>query len=192
MAEIKIETPEITTVFYRQVKGDKDYGSCLWARFNFDTKNYSLTIESDCGCYQYGWVPTPTSESFFHLCSRFNCEYLLYKISDRSVIDSKKTWNNVKDLVEDIAIIPDVLNEYEWEELESACYHCADERDVADAIFSVLNDSVLHDRYETEDFWYAIEKDYPVNAKKIVEVFRDHIQPELRKLSGYKAKETDE
>ena len=49
MPTVAIENPEIMTVSFRQTRNDKDYGSCLWAGFNFDTKNYHLSIESDCG-----------------------------------------------------------------------------------------------------------------------------------------------
>ena len=52
---IAVEKPEIITISYRQERGDKDYGSCLWARFNFDLKHYSMTIESDCGNYCARW-----------------------------------------------------------------------------------------------------------------------------------------
>ena len=87
MAIVKIEMPEITTVSFRQEKSDKDYGSCLWARFNFDTKHYHLSIESDCGTYGNGWVPTPDHETFLQLCSRFDEGYLLDKLDNRSVVD---------------------------------------------------------------------------------------------------------
>lgn len=64
---VTIEKPEIITLLYHQEKADEDYGSCLWARFYLDTKNYTMSIESDCGKYSYGWYPTPDSESFLHL-----------------------------------------------------------------------------------------------------------------------------
>ena len=87
---ITVEKPEIITLMYRQEKTDADYGSCLWARFQFDLKNYTLHIEGDCGNYTHGWVPTPEHESFLHLCGRFDYEYLLYKMSNKTVIDSEK------------------------------------------------------------------------------------------------------
>lgn len=188
MAIVQHEIPEIVTISYRQEKSDKDYGSCLWARFNFDTTHYSMSIESDCGNYSYGWVPTPLSETFIHLCSRFDCEYLLYKISDRTVVDADATWKALKEAVNDTLeyFDSDCLDEYDWECLENACYHNRDDRDAFDSITSVLDDTRLSGKYEMEDILCAIQKDYPVNAKKIVEIFRDHIQPELRKLSGYK------
>ena len=89
MPIVLIEKPEIITISYRQERGDSDYGSCLWARFNFDTKNYHLSIESDCGSYANGWVPTPKSESFMHLCARFDKEYLLDKIDNRTIFQTR-------------------------------------------------------------------------------------------------------
>jgi hypothetical protein len=192
MAIVNIELPEITRISYRQEKEDKDYGSCLWARFNFDTKNYSLAIESDCGSYHYGWCPTPKFETFLQLCSRFDYEYLLYKISDMTTIDSENTWKNIKEVVQEY--IEDLFeddcsedfDDYFWDQLEAACYHNADERDTYDSICNVLDETDLYGKYESEDIFGAIEKDYPTNAKKIVQVFRDHIQPAVRELSGYK------
>ena len=181
---ITIEKPETLCLMYRQEKTDEDYGSCMWARFYFDLKNYTLHIESDCGNYTYGWYPTPDTESFMKLCARFDYYYLLDKMSSRSIIDSEKTWKAVKELVEQLIddFSLDNLDEYEWEQLESACYHAYDERDVFDSITEVLNHTELRGKYETEDFWYAIEKDYPANSKKIFSVFIDCIQPFIKAM----------
>ena len=181
---VTIEKPEIITLLYRQEKTDKDYGSCLWARFYFDLKNYTLQIESDCGNYIYGWVPTPDTESFMKLCARFDYEYLLYKLSNETVIDSESTWKAIKELVDEIIEyeLMDDLDEYDLERIEAACYHCYDERDVADAIMAALDDTKLRDKYETEYIWSAIEKDYPANAKKICSVFTNCIQPFIKTM----------
>lgn len=64
MPEVNIYHPCITRISYRQEKGDSNYGTCLWADFEFDTINYRLQITSDCGNYSYQWVPTPGKESF--------------------------------------------------------------------------------------------------------------------------------
>lgn len=183
---ITIEKPEIITILYRQEKTDADYGSCLWARFYFDTKNYTLQIESDCGNYIYGWTPTPDHESFMHLCARFDYDYLIYKLSDRTVIDSQSTWKAVKELVEETIeySLLDNLDEYDWQQLESACYHCRDERDVLDGILDSLKYTDLSGKIETEDLWGAIEKDYPANAKKIVSVFINYIKPFIKTMEG--------
>ena len=181
---ITVEKPEIITLLYRQEKTDTDYGSCLWARFQFDLKNYTLHIEGDCGNYTHGWFPTPDHETFLHLCSRFDSEYLLYKLSGRSVIDSEATWKAVKELVEETIedSLFDNLDEYDWQQLESACYHCRDQRDVMDGIFDALKYTELSGKIETEDLWGAIEMDYPATAKKIVSVFINCIQPFIKTM----------
>ena len=79
--KVNIYHPCITRISYQQEKGDSNYGTCLWADFEFDTINYRLQIMSDCGNYSYKWVPTPGKESFFGLCRRIKPDYLLSKIS---------------------------------------------------------------------------------------------------------------
>lgn len=46
-------TPEIHVYELRPLKGDKEYGDCLWARFTFDCDNGSLAIAGDAG--YTGW-----------------------------------------------------------------------------------------------------------------------------------------
>lgn len=182
---ITVEKPEIITLLYRQEKTDADYGSCMWARFYFDTKNYTLSIESDCGNYSHGWLPTQEHESFLHLCARFDAEYLLYKISEKTVVKSDATWKAVKDLLEEIveySDLEDELDEYAWNDIESACYHCRNQREVYDSIMDTLNYTRVKEKVEFEDLWGAIEMDYPANAKKIFSVFTQHIQPFIKSM----------
>lgn len=44
MAKTAFKQPNILTIEFRQERGDPDYGSCLWANFNFDLERYELTI----------------------------------------------------------------------------------------------------------------------------------------------------
>lgn len=180
---IAVEKPEIITISYRQERGDKDYGSCLWARFNFDLKHYSLTIESDCGNYCYGWTPTPGHESFLKLCARFHWDYLLDKISSRSVIASNTTFQKVKELAKQIdedkfSKIDDVT----MEELESNCHTCREELEMFDAIWHFMDESGLHE-CDSYDIACCIEKDYPRAARTIAQIYHDHIQPVVKKLA---------
>ena len=181
---VTVEKPEIITLLYRQEKTDEDYGSCLWARFYFDLKNYTLQIESDCGNYTHGWMPTPEHETFMELCARFDKYYLLDKISSQSVIDGENTWKSVKKIVDEIIdyYSLDNLDEYDWEQIEAACYHNYDERDCHEAIAYALNDAGIWDKCEIGDIYSAINKDYPANAKKIVSVFVDCIQPFIKTM----------
>ena len=99
MPEVNIYHPCITRISYRQEKGDSDYGTCLWADFEFDTINYRLQITSDCGNYSDQWVPPPGKESFFGLCRRFDPGYLLSKLSRESEINIKATAKNIVEYI---------------------------------------------------------------------------------------------
>lgn len=184
MAIVKIELPEITTVSFRQEKGDNDYGSCMWARFNFDTSHYSLSIESDCGNYCYGWYPTPDTETFFHLCARFDWLYFIDKMSSKSVIDEKQTFNALKECLEDYDEEAYAnLTKTDMELLEYACCSYDDGYAVVAEIQSALDDTDFYNRLCDYDIACCIVKDYPNSAKKIADIFRDYIQPEIKKLS---------
>ena len=77
VTEIK---PNMLILEYRQDKEDKDYGSCLWARFMFNLDRYELSITSDCGNYGYKWYETPNSESFLELMARCDKWYVMHKL----------------------------------------------------------------------------------------------------------------
>lgn len=79
--------PRLRQFHFQQERSDPDYGTCLWATITFDLDRYSMTAESDCGNYAYCWTPTPDSESFLHLMCRIYKDYLLGKISSRSVFN---------------------------------------------------------------------------------------------------------
>ena len=82
---VNIVKPNMLCLEYRQEKEDKDYGSCLWARFTFNLDRYELTITSDCGNYGYKWVETPKSESFLELMARCDEGYILDKIYGKEI-----------------------------------------------------------------------------------------------------------
>lgn len=142
----------------------------MWADFDFDTEKYTLQIMSDCGNYSYGWVPTPNSESFFKLCRRIGPCYLLDKIACRTQIDDEATYAAAASLFE-YKDLPDG-----WQaELKESLHGCYSEIDVVDALkeFAQSND-ILVDGY---DIWCCVEKDFTANAKKIVQVWENHIVP---------------
>ena len=187
MPNVEIEKPEIVTIVYRQQRGDPDYGSCLWARFNFDTKHYHLSVESDCGSYGYGWCPTPDHETFLHLCSRFDGGYLLDKISNRTVVDGEATYKTLMEYLEDYdSFAFEALPEIKREELENACRCNKTADDVMRDVLDDLDDTAFPSSISMYDIACCIEMTYPRGAKKVVQIFKDYIQPELRKLSGYK------
>ena len=183
MATVKIEQPEMITVSFRQERGDKDYGSCLWARFNFDTKHYHLSIESDCGSYGNGWYPTPDHESFLQLCARFDEWYLLDKLDNRSVVDGDATYKALMEYLEDYDTFAyEALSEINREELENACLTNRTADDVMREVLDVLDDTPFPSCVGPYDVACCIEMTYPRGTKKIVQIFKDYIQPELRKM----------
>lgn len=184
MPYIVVEKPKIVTISYRQTESDKDYGSCLWARFNFDQKNYSLSIESDCGNFSNAWYPTPDRESFLHLCSRFDSQYLLDKISSRSVIDAKATLKTLMTFLQEYnEEAYEGLDEVDFEDLNTACHSYLGEYYTLEAINSVLEDTKFAGKYSEFDIASCIEKDYPSGVKRIVDIYRDYIQPVVRQLA---------
>lgn len=183
MAKVEVVVPSTVRISYRQEKGDHDYGTCLWADFDFDTEKYTLQIMSDCGNYSYGWVPTPQAELFFHLCRRFDAGYLLYKIANPTQIDDEATYAAAVNLLQYYDDLP-----ANWkEELKDDLSVCCNEHEIAEAITKLANTYGIDlDGYEV---WCCIEKDYTANAKKIVDVYMKHIVPALPRENNdeYKA-----
>ena len=181
--QVTIEKPEIITLLYLQEKTDEDYGSCIWARFYLDTKNYTMTIESDCGNYTHGWYPTPRTESFLHLLCRLGTDYLLGKISNRSVIDGASTYDSIKEIITELANDNDAeLDDCVWDDLQGACYHQTDIHDVIDGVSAALERTELWGEFDTYPLWECVSFDYPAGAKKIVDVFQNCIKPKLREI----------
>ena len=93
---VKEIIPNILCLEYRQDREDKDYGTCLWARFMFNLDRYEMTITSDCGNYGYKWCETPDSESFLELMVRCEKEYILNKIyGNADIFDYKATKEHI-------------------------------------------------------------------------------------------------
>lgn len=184
MSTVEVKQPAIITFEFRQDKGDEDYGTCMWARFHLDTENYTMFIESDCGNYGYGWCPTPETEKFLKLCARLNEGYLLEKLSDRTVVDGEETWKNIQSLIHECTEYEDIKNDWDMDEIKHACFCGYGERDVHDSIEEAFRYTNLSDKIEDYDIWESIEKDYPCNAKKIVQVYMEHIVPAIKKEMG--------
>lgn len=183
MPHIAVENPEIVTISYRQTKGDKDYGSCLWARFNFDTKHYHLSIESNCGSYGNGWYPTPNSETFLELCSRFEEGYLLDKIDNRRVVDEEATYNALMQFLSDYdGYAYEALTPRQHKGIKSACHSNGQDYAVMRAILEELEDTGFSGSCSEYDIACCVKMTYPAGAKRIAKIFCDHIQPEINKL----------
>lgn len=180
MATVTIKEPKIITFEYSPEDKDKDRGSCLWARFNLDLVNYSMFIESDCGSYAYSWVPTPQLESFLKLCSRFDEEYLLCKISSKNVVDNDETWKNIQNLINECEDYILAENDWDIEDIKEACYSSSDEKTVHDEIEVAIKFTSLDTAIDDFELWENIEKDYPVQARTIVNIYTTYIIPAIK------------
>lgn len=180
MATVKIIEPKMITFEFSQERSDEDYGSCMWARFHLDLINYSMFIESDCGNYGYGWHPTPETESFLKLCSRFSEGYLIEKLSSKTLLDNDATWENLKEYIEEIMEYFCDEEDWDMDDLKRACYSEYDERGVYEAIRNEIKYTNLRDYIEDYDISSLIEKDYPAGAKKIEQVYFTHIVPAIK------------
>ncbi len=182
---VTIEKSEIITLMYRQERSDSDYGSCLWARFYLDTKNYNMSVESDCGNYSYGWPQTPDHESFLQLLCRMDEDYLLGKLANRTVVNGEATWEAMKEMLEseEIKLSDDLVDE-----LKEACYHKRTADSVYNDVSSAFKFAGLDDFIGDYEIYSCIEMDYPSAAKKIVSVFQSAIVPMLKNILARGAK----
>ena len=169
----------IITYELRQDRDDKDYGSCLWARFNLDLDNYTLMIVSDCGDYSYGWIPTPGHESFLKLLSRMDKDYLLNKIARKTIIDEDETCRSFVDLLES-AFEEDHIDGELMDSINDACNY-----DTKDQVVQGLRDAIVMTCYDSEiddyDIWGCVCMTETPGAKRIVQIFEDYVQPAIRK-----------
>lgn len=176
MASISKIEPDVLILEFNQDESDKDYGSCLWARFYIDKKSYTLTIDSDCGHYAYSWLPTK-SESFIHLLSRMNKDYFLSKISEDTYVDSNKTFILVNQYLRDIT----PRDEYKKLDLHSIKDVCSC-RTIA-AVTSELKSTIpYHIACNIDEFelFNSIVTIYPPQAQTIAEIFMNYVIPYLR------------
>lgn len=180
MAIVNVIEPRFLTFEFSQEKSDEDYGTCMWARFHLDLVNYSMFIESDCGNYGYGWCPTPETESFLELCSRFSEGYLIEKLSSKTILDNGATWENLKEHIGEIMEYFSDEEDWDMDELKCACYSEYDERSVYEAIRNEIKHTNLRDYIDDYDIGCCIELDYPAGAKKIEQVYFTHIVPAIR------------
>ena len=170
MSTVKEIPVNIKCIEYRQDDNDTDYGSCLYARFYFNLDKYELSIISDCGNYAYRWEASD-HESFFELMARISEDYLLEKLC-----------GNPK--------------EFNYEATKAHFYDYADDEDDKkrlDEIFEEIESRYIPDNGETfiemfeqeNDGWWCDAWEFPVyeysaDKKRIVKVFKEHIQPYIK------------
>lgn len=171
---VKEINPRILTLEYHQEKDDKDYGSCLWARFMFNLDRYELSITSDCGNYAYKWVETPKSESFLELMARCDKWYILSKLyGEPDIFSYDETKESAYEMYaydgEDKQKMDEIFEniEIEYEPTEATDFLRA---------FDEYNDGYFIDTFELPKYVY------PSDALKIVDIFDTAIRPYINNI----------
>ena len=160
---------------YRQNKSDIDYGSCLYARFYFNLDKYELNIISDVGNYAYQWVATPEHESFLELMTRISDDYLLSKLcGSPKEFDYEATkaqfYDNAFD-EDDIEHLDDIFEEIEMKYIPES-----------GETFIELFEQDDNGWWSDLDIWEYLVYEYTAGQKKIVSVFKNSIQPVIRRM----------
>ncbi len=174
---MQIEKIEPRTVTYRLSpdKGDAEYSSCIWARYIFDCDNGRLNINSDAGDYAYGWGRN-IHEDFMHLMGRVDEEYLLSKLSSRSVLDvaksKAKTIKNIKEYGIDYWGIKDEKH------LEAVVEYISDIDSGASEEIFIQEVAGIVPNIDWEEI--EVYKDYPYGAKIVAEMFIKYLQPQIK------------
>ena len=180
MATLSIVKPDILILEFQQDKSDKDYGSCLWARFHIDKKRYTLTIDSDCGHFAYTWIPTE-QESFIHLLSRFQKDYFLSKIAEETYINSAKTFELIKKYIEEIAYKSE-CEKIDWLDIKDICRNTS-----IDAVTSGLKDVIPYDlmcRIDEFELFNCLITTYSPQAQTIADIFIKYVIPYLKLIEN--------
>lgn len=175
---MRVEKINPRVITYKLVpdKRDKEYFSCMWARYVFDCDNGRLNINSDAGDYSYGWGHNE-HEDFMHLMSRVDSGYLLNKISNRTVFNIEKSKAHTITNVQEHGV------DYFW----------INDQKQLESILEEIND--IDDGASEETFlrevvdivpeidWDFIEtvKEYPCGAVTVVNLFIKYLQPEIKK-----------
>lgn len=181
--------PNILRIAVRQEGNDQNYGSCLWAYFDFDLDRYMLNIQSDCGDAAYRWCETPDSESFLQLMARIDDDYLMYKLFVPDEVDVSDTIDGVRDYLgvggDDgyqnvyLAEAERRRREEALEELEELLKEVSGNYGAAQ--ITLENWNTDHD-FDIDCAYGYVAVDFSAWQKRIVEIFRDHVQPKIREI----------
>ncbi len=185
---MKIEAlrPNIVRIAIHQEPDDPHYGSCLWGYYDFDLDRYMLNIQSDCGDAAYRWCETPESESFLHLMARIDDDYLMNKLFKAEQVDVSATINEVREWIgigedEDYSLTDDEREEREeaLTELEGLL---EDVSESYGAVQQALADWNYDHDFDLDCIYERVVTDFTAWQKRIVEIFRDCVQPKIREL----------
>lgn len=181
--------PNILRIAVHQEDKDPNYGSCLWAYFDFDLDRYMLNIQSDCGNAAYRWCATPDSESFLQLMARIDDDYLMYKLFEPEHVVVYATIQGIRDILgiggDDSHKDEDMLeDEREWleeaiDDLQEKLAYSSESCEVAKYVVEEWNN--YHD-LDIDCVYDCVVVDFSAWQKRIVEFFRDYVQPKIREI----------
>lgn len=185
--KIEVLKPNIIRIAIHQEKDDPHYGSCLWGYYDFDIDRYMLNIQSDCGEAAYRWCETPDSESFLHLMARIDDAYLMDKLFKAEEVDVSAT---VAEVREHLGVGDDWqderLTDEEREEREEALEELEglleDVSGSYGAVQKALGDWNYDHDFDIDCIYEDVATDYTAWQKRIVEIFRDYVQPKIREI----------
>lgn len=178
---MQVEKIKPKVITYRLVldRDDKEYTSCMWARYIFDCDNGRLNINSDAGDYSYGWGYN-MNDDFMHLMGRINQHYLLNKISSRSKFNIEKSKADTIENIREYGIkYFGIKGKKHLEDIISDINNIED--CVSDETFFREVDGIVPN-IDFESI--AIEKDYPYGAVVVSELFEKYLQPKIKEEYG--------
>lgn len=183
--KITREKPDITRVIYRQEREDEHYGSCLWAFFDFDPDRGMLSIQSDCGDYAHRWPER--GDEFWKLCAGMGGDYLIRKLCGKPrEVNQEATIDTVKEVLEDAEFYKDeelnkmkIKSVMESLDMLYADFDCADEVGLAQYLLEQWNDD---NGNPLDCAWEYVAADYAAQQERIVQIYEEHIRPEIVKI----------
>lgn len=188
---MKVEAikPNIVRIAIHQEQGDPHYGRCLWGYYDFDVDRYMLNIQSDCGEAAYRWCETPDSESFLHLMARIDDDYLINKLFKAERVDVSGTVSAVRERLgigEDEDFQDDDLTPWQRESREEALEDLEGLLEDVSGSYAATQKALM-DWNEKHDFglefvYEHVVTDFTAWQKRIVEIFRDYVQPKIREI----------
>lgn len=174
--KIKRVEPKIVSYSLRTEESDENFFECYWATFTFDCDRGCLNINSDAGNFSHSWGYNE-NEDFMSLMARINHDYLLDKISDRSVFFLKESIEETIAEIRENGI--DYFGIENEEELNSVI------EDIKDLSEDIISEEFFFRAVENIvpgiDFEAVqVVKDYPHGAKKVCELFKEYVQPLIK------------
>lgn len=179
--KIEVRKPNIVRIAYLPEPGAPHYSACTWAFFDFDVEEWLLNIQSDIGEYAHGW-PAGKGETFLELCARMSDDYLEGKLFHENYTVFKKdaTIENFREYFKECE-----FSKKRTERLLEDLHDKLDEYDLEDCV--PLAEYLVDEWNNDHDLgidcaWEYVEKDLTAWQKRIVQIFRDYVQPKLREI----------